>query len=534
MKALDRKSWRDAARLWAQILAVSMVMAAGVMTIVLAIGTYRSLLETRETYYDRYAFAHIFASATRAPNRLMEDFLAIPGVTAAELRVSEGVILAMPDMREPASGHVVSIPDFGEPSVNRLYLRAGRLPDPARTGEVALDERFAKAHGLSVGDGFTAIMNGKERRLVIAAIVLSPEYIYALGPGDMVPDDRRYAVFFMPRSALEGVYDMNGAFDDVALRLRRDASERAVIEEVDRLLQPYGGTGAYPRAEQQSHAFIDNELTQLNAMARVIPPVFLFVSAFLVNMILSRLVALEREQIGLLKACGYTSLEVGLHYSRLVVIIAAIGLVFGSIVGNWLGQATTRLYSQYFSFPFLVFKQSGDLYAIAGAVSLVSAFAGALKAIASAARLPPAVAMLPPAPARYHSLFGGGDGLVRVPPLLIMAFRHFVRRPVRSTMATIGLSMSVALLVTALASLDQIEEMIDIVFSRTERADATLIFAGEKPPPSSTTCADCRASFPSRAPARCRRRCAMTSTSGASPLPAVRRWPTFPGCSTRI
>lgn len=482
MKALNRKSWRDAMRLWAQILAVSMVMASGVMTIILAVGAYRSLLETREAYYDRYAFAHVFASATRAPNRLRDDILAIPGVTAVELRVAESVILSMPGMSEPASGHAVSIPDFGDPSVNRLYLRAGRMPDPARASEVALDERFAKAHGLVVGDGFTAVMNGKERRLTIAAIVLSPEFIYALGPGDMVPDDRRYAVFFMPRSSLEDVFDMNGAFNDVAIRLLRGASEQGVIEAVDRLLDGYGGTGAYPRSEQQSHAFLDSELTQLNAMARVIPPVFLFVSAFLVNMILSRLIALEREQIGLLKACGYTSLEVALHYSRLVVVIVAVGLVIGAGFGNWLGRETTKLYSQYFSFPFLVFRQSGDLYAIAAVVSLLSAFAGALKAIREAARLAPAVAMLPPAPARYRSLFGGGSARLHLPPLLVMAFRHFVRRPVRSTLTTLGLSMSVALLVTALSSLDEIEEMIQIVFTRTERADASLVFAGEASP----------------------------------------------------
>ncbi|MBK8457253.1 MAG: FtsX-like permease family protein [Phyllobacteriaceae bacterium] len=458
-------------------------MASGVMTIVLAVGAYRSLLETRETYYDRYGFAHVFASAMRAPNRLRDDVLAIPGVIAAELRVVENVIVSMPGMAEPASGRAVSIPDFSDPSVNRLYLRSGRMPDPARAGEIALDERFAKAHRLGVGDTFTAIMNGRERGLTVAAIVLSPEYIYALGPGDIMPDDRRFAVFFMPRSALEGLFDMGGAFNDIAIRLLRGASEQDVIDNVDRLLDPYGGAGAHPRIEQLSHAFLDSELSQLYAMARVMPPVFLFVSAFLVNMILSRLVALEREQIGLLKACGYTSLEVALHYARLVIVIVAIGLIVGSVVGDWLGQATTRLYSQYFSFPFLVFRRSGDLFAIAAIVSLASAFAGAFKAIRDAARLAPAVAMQPPAPARYRSLIGGGAARrFRAPPLLVMAFRHFVRRPLRSALTTLGLSMSVALLVTAMASLDEIDEMIDIVFSRTERADATLVFAGAKPP----------------------------------------------------
>ncbi|MFZ1681751.1 MAG: ABC transporter permease, partial [Rhizobiaceae bacterium] len=381
MKALTRKSLRDATRLWAQILAVALVMASGVMTIVLAVGAYRALLETREAYYGRFGFAHVFASATRAPMQLREAVLDVPGVTAAEFRVVEPVILSMPGMDEPATGKAVSIPDFGEPAVNRLYIRSGRFPDPAHAGEIALDERFAKAHGLSVGDGFTALMNGRERRLTIAAVVLSPEYVYALGPGEMVPDDRRYAVFFMPRSVLAGIFDMNGAFNDLAVRLLRGASEPAAIDALDRLLEPYGGMGAYPRIEQQSHAFLDGELTQLYAMARVMPPVFLLVSAFLVNMVLTRLVALERENIGLLKACGYTSFEVGMHYAQLVAVIVLIGFAIGALMGSWLGQQVTKLYTQYFSFPFLVFRQGFDLYAIAGAVSLVSAFGGAMKAI---------------------------------------------------------------------------------------------------------------------------------------------------------
>jgi putative ABC transport system permease protein len=71
--------------------------------------------------------------------------------------------------------------------------------------------------------------------------------------------------------------------------------------------KPHGGTGAYDRKDHPSDAFLDSELDQLKAMAQVIPPIFLFIAAFLVNMILSRLIALEREQIGLLKAVGYAN-----------------------------------------------------------------------------------------------------------------------------------------------------------------------------------------------------------------------------------
>jgi putative ABC transport system permease protein len=77
-----------------------------------------------------------------------------------------------------------------------------------------------------------------------------------------------------------------------------------VIRRLDALLQRYGGQAAYGRRDQTSHAFLDHGLDMLKNMSRTLPPIFVLVAAFLVNLTLSRLVALEREQIGLLNADG--------------------------------------------------------------------------------------------------------------------------------------------------------------------------------------------------------------------------------------
>ncbi|MEX0408227.1 ABC transporter permease [Aquibium sp. LZ166] len=483
MSVLDRKLLRDIGRIWAQVMAISLVMACGVMTIVIAIGAYRSLDETRAAFYERYRFATVFSGLTRAPLQLRPQIAAIPGVSGAELRVARAVLLDMPGMAEPATGLAISLPDRGEPAVNRVYLRGGRLPEPGRTGEVAVTEPFALAHRMEPGSTFDAIMNGRKRTLAVTGIVLSPEYIYAIGPGDMVPDQRRFGVFFMPRKALAGIFDMEGAFNDVALRTHRGANLPDVIDALDEILKPYGGTGAHDRDDQTSHAFLDNELIQLRAMAMIIPPVFLFVSAFLVNMILTRLIALEREQVGLMKAVGYSSLAVAWHYAKLTLLISVIGIAVGSLAGNWLGRGMTRLYAEFFSFPFLIFRQSLDLYVIAAAISAAAALAGAARAIWSVVSLPPAVAMRPPAPTQYRTLLAGGARLATVfSQLTIMALRHLVRWPVRTLLTTFGTSLAVALLVTALFSFDSIEFMIDTVFFRTERQDATLSFGTERSP----------------------------------------------------
>jgi putative ABC transport system permease protein len=343
VSVLDRKLLRDLLRMWAQVLAIALVMACGVATIVIAVGGYRSLEQTRAAFYDRYRFATVFSGLTRAPLHLRERMASIAGISGIELRIVEPVLLDMPGMAEPATAIAVSIPDRGEPAVNRLYLRIGRLPESGRPGEVAVTERFATVHRMAPGSTFDAILNGRKRTLTVTGIALTPEYIYALGPGDMVPDPRRFGVFFMPRTVLAGIFDMDGAFNDVAMRTQRSADIQAVEDAVDRILKPYGGTGTYGRTDQISHAFLDNELIQLRAMATVIPPVFLFVSAFLVNMILSRLIVLEREQIGLMKAVGYGSGAISWHYAKLTLVIASIGIAIGAGAGNWLGRGLTTL-----------------------------------------------------------------------------------------------------------------------------------------------------------------------------------------------
>ncbi|MCB1476225.1 MAG: ABC transporter permease [Rhodobiaceae bacterium] len=480
---LDRKLVRDLGRLWAQILAVALVMACGVATLVLSLGAYRSLEETRATFYDRYRFADVFASAERAPMRLADRIANIPGVARSQFRIVRSVVIDVEGMREPASGIAVSLPDHGEPALNRLYVRSGRLPLPGRQNEIAVIESFAKAHGFGPGDAFSAILNGRKQKLTITGVVLSPEYVYAIGPGDIVPTPSRFAVFFMPRSALEGLFDMDGAFNDVALSLRSGAQTQDVMDRVDRLLEPFGGRAARARKDQTSNAFLDSELTELKAMAFVIPPIFLFVAAFLVNMILSRLIALEREQIGLLKAVGYGRMPIAWHYSKLVIAMAFVGLAIGSAAGAWLGRGMAELYSKFFSFPFLVFRESPDLYAIAGFVTVGAALAGAARAIFAIVALPPAVAMRPPAPVRYRRLPGAANMLKSVvSPTTTMAMRHLMRWPLRAGLTTLGISFSVALLVTAWFSTGSINFMIETLFYRAERQDATIAFFDRKAP----------------------------------------------------
>lgn len=475
---LRRKMLRDLRRLWAQVLAIALVLAAGVSTLILGSGAYESLDGTRARFYAENRFADVFAGVTRAPVALAAEIAALDGVLAAETRIRQIALLDMPTLAEPGSVALVSLPE----TLNLLYLRQGRLPDPQASAEVVVSEGFAAAHRLRPGARFGVLMNGARRDLLVVGIGLSPEFVYALGPGEAMPDPRRFGVVWMPRAALEAAYDLDGAFSDLAVKLAPGASERAVIAGIDAALARYGGTGAYPRKDQLSHAFLDAELNQLRAMTRVLPPIFLGVAALLVNMTLARLIALEREQIGLLKAIGYDGRAIAGHYIEFVAMIAVAGIVIGWLAGGWLGAGMARMYAEFFSFPYLMFSRSPGLYALAALVTLAAAVGGALNAVRGVLRLPPAVAMAPPAPPVYHARGGVLAALgARLGQTRRMILRHLTHRPGRSAASIFGVAMAVAILVGSLWAPDSLNLSADITFRQSGRQDATIAFAALQP-----------------------------------------------------
>jgi len=482
MHMLDLKLFRDLQRLWAQALAIALVVAGGAATLVLAVGSLRSLEETRTAYYERYQFADVFASARRAPQSLADRIAEIPGVAAVDLRIAKLALLDIPNFREPATGQFISLPENGQPGLNRLYMRLGRMPDPRTPDEVVVSEGFAKAHAFSLGSHFSAILNGRKRDLIIVGTALSPEFIYAVGPGDRMPDERRFAIVWMSEKALASAYNLDGAFSSVNVKLLRNAAESEVIKRLDALIDPYGGQAAYGRRDQFSHAYLNHGLDMLRNMSRTLPPIFLLVAAFLINLTLGRTVALEREQIGLLKALGYGSGAIAWHYVKFVVVITIIGVVIGSAAGTWLGTYVTRLYGDYYRFPFLVFVQSPDLHVATAVLSLLAAILGAVRALREVLTLPPAVAMQPPAPPRFRRLLPVAFTIRNVlSQPVVMMLRNITGHPIRAMFTTLGMALATAILIASLFLSGTMEELINVTYFMADRQDATVSFVERRP-----------------------------------------------------
>jgi putative ABC transport system permease protein len=475
MRAIDRKVVRDLWQLRGQVVAIGLVIASGVAALTMSLSTLEALRQTADAYYERYRLGDVFAGLKRAPTHLENRIANIPGVQTVQTRVVRYATLDVEGVAAPVMGQLVSVPGDGQPVLNQLVLRTGRYLEATNPEEVLLNEPFAEAHGLEPGDELVAILNGHRRTLQVVGTVLSPEFIYSLGPGALMPDDLRFGVLWMGRDALAAAFDLQEAFNSVSLKLTRGTNPGLVIQQLDRLLERYGGIGAIAREDQLSNWFVMNEIEQLATMSKILPTIFLVVAAFLTNMVLGRLIATERNQIGLMKAFGYRNFEVGLHYAKLVLGIALIGIAVGLAAGIWLGRMNTQMYADVFRFPLLLYRPSPSGAAIAFGVSLFAALAGAAGSVHRAAILPPAQAMQPPAPPAFRRTWFAKTGFAQwldQPSRIIL--RNITRWPGRAALTSAGIAASVGLLVLALQWNDSLDYLAQSYFFDAQRQHVTL------------------------------------------------------------
>lgn len=477
MRALDKKLVRDLIGMKGQVVAITLVIASGVATFVMSLSTLKSLSLTQESYYERYRFAQVFSHLKRAPKVLAARIGEIPGVARVQTRTVVDVTLDVPGLLEPAVGRLISIPERPSPGLNALYLRGGRYIEPGRPGEVLASEAFAIAHGLRPGGRAVAVINGKREILKVVGIALSPEYVYQIRDGDILPDDKRFGVFWMGEPNLAAAFDMTGAFNDVALAVMPGAAEAEVVRRLDRLTASYGGLGAYGRADQISSKFVTNEVRELRGVGVAIPIIFLAVGAFLLNIVLTRMIDTQREQIAALRAFGYTNVEVGVHYFKFVGLIVGVSVALGSAVGGWMGHGLTRFYTRFFHFPVFLYRLDVDVVLLALLVCAAAALMGTMGAIHRAVRLPPAEAMRPEPPSSFRRMI-----LERCMPRRLlspaarMILRQLRRRPVRSLFSTVGIALSVAVMVLGNFTADAIDSVIDFQFFGVQRNDVSVMF----------------------------------------------------------
>ena len=477
VSSLDRKLVRELFRLRGQVLTIALVVAAGVASYITLRSAWRAMHDARAVYYDEYRFADVFVHLKRAPTSIVDQIAELPGVATAYPRIVEGVLVPLDGPIAPPRGELLSLPSVGKPILNDVMITKGRMVEPGRYDEVLVYEPFAQAHGLDPGDRLPVVVNGKLRHLQVVGHALSPEYVFAIEPGLMVVDDERFSPLWMLRDSLAAAYQMEGAFNNMVLKLEPGANEKAVLNRIDQILEPYGGLGALGRKHQMSHSVLQGELQQIEAMVIVLPAVFLAVAAFLLNVVFSRLVSIQRPQIAVLKAIGYRNRTIAAHYLRMVALIVAAGSIVGIGLGIWLGNGMIGLYADFFRLPMMTERVDVVVSINAVLASFIAAALGASFAVRAAVELPPEEAMRPAAPVRYRTSVLERFGLLRwLTQAGLMIAREIWRRPARTVFSSLGIAFALGIVVLGRFGHDAFGPLMSLQFERQQREDLMITF----------------------------------------------------------
>jgi len=475
MRPLNHKLLRDLVTHRSQYLAIALVIAIGIAAQVATGGLLVSVGTARDDFYAAGRFADLFAAVKRAPDSEIPRLSALPGVRAVSTRVTTRALVIDPRFTDTPSLQLLSWSD----TLDAVLLQSGRPPRADAT-EVVLASAFATANGLAPGDRVTVVARGRRTELRIVGVGDSPEFVYSIGPGEMLPDYRRHGVAWMANERLAAITGLSGAFNTMSVALAPGASAPAVVERLDAALARYGGLGAYGRDEQMSHRFIQNELDELRIHATVVPMIFLAAAAFLLHMVITRRVQRERELIGMLKSFGYDNAEIALHYLMLGMAIFALGALLGLLLGIWLGQLLAGVYLDFFRLPDLGFRMDPGRTMLGILVAAAAVATGTFAGLRAVVRLPPAEAMRPPAPPDYRATrITGRLRWLGLPERLVV--RHLARTPLRTLLTLTGLATACALVTFSGFQSDAIDFMTSHQFDRQDRSDLSVTFHEPRP-----------------------------------------------------
>jgi putative ABC transport system permease protein len=480
VKTLRLKLARDLWRLRYQCLTIAVLLGCGIASFVAAVSAAASVKASADAFYADAHFADIFAHLKRAPRPVLDRLRRLPGVATAEGRVTGDFRLVLEASDEPVVLHFVSVGWPEEARLNQTRITQGRQVEPGSSDEIVLSATFSEAWGLVPGATLTVIIEGRLAKLRVVGVAVSPEFVWAAEPRLGLPDPWHFGVAWMDEGALTKAMGLVGGFNDLAIQLAVDADERETIGRVDTILEPYGGLGAVGRSDQASSKLLDQKVAQLGRAARTMPVVFLGIAAFLLHILLSRIVGTQREQIATLKALGYRTRELTVHFLELALAICTLGSVFGAALGALATESILTMYARYFRFPAYLFRFDVWTIGAATGIAMAAGLGGTFAAVHSAVSIPPAEAMRPETPPAYRRT--RLDGLVAVlRPIARMVIRDVLRQPWRVLLSGGSIALATAIVAAGSVMGDSIDDVLRVQFEVSHREGLTVNLGEARP-----------------------------------------------------
>ena len=481
---LHRKLLRELLASGMTVLAIVLVTMVGIACFVAMRSAHRNLSWARDYYYSRGRMADFWISVKKLPRGELARLKDVPGIVEIEPRIRFPVTVDLPDQNKPLAGVAISLPDSFRPTLNQIEILRGGYFTGTQPKEVIVNDVFAEAHGLRVGDKITLNLGRRREDLTIVGTAFSCEFVYPLGPAAIVPDREGFGIFYLKDSFAQDVYDMAGAANELVGRLTPAAREaaRTILAELERRIDEYGVISNVPLDEYPSNTFLSQEIEGLRAFAFIIPAVFLIVAGIIVNIVMIRRIEQQRIIIGTLKALGMDDRLIGWHVLEYALAVGALGGILGCGLGQWLANSMTYLYGRFYEFPRLPSRCYPDLHIEAVALAILAAAAGGWQGMRRSLTLEPATAMRPAAPP-----VGGSVFLERLrffwqtlTPPWRMVFRYLLRHPFRTVAGLVTGLLATAVMSMILSLTIGIDYLMTFHFQWVYRSDATLVLKNEQ------------------------------------------------------
>lgn len=481
-KVLFKKLYRDLLQMKMQVFSISLVVAIGVAVLIGFSATYDSLNLAQSSFYSHAHFPDLFINLKRAPTYALDEVKSNPAILEIESRLEYSGLLSIPGFSESGTAHLISIPDGKQPKLSLLHLKSGQLPSAHSTHEAVISEGLFNYHNLRLGSIVSVTMNGKITSLKIVGVGQSPEHIITLTEGTPFPDDAHNALLWVNQSLLENTFDMKGAFNYLVLKVSPLVSQEKIISDLETILGKYGTLSINSRNHQLSHVYVEQELKELQVFATALPIIFFLVSAFVLNIVMTRLIQTQRSEIATMKALGISNYTIVGYYFYLSGLIIVFGNLIGTTLGYWIGDYMTRLYTQFFHFPILMFELSYTRLSIAYFSTFLITTLGLFNALIKIFNLSPAEAMRPPEPAIFK-VFGleKNHWFQTVDTKSKMALRGLLNRPLKSALSTLALSFTIVLLVCGLFWSDSLDYLIYAQFGLAQRETGQIVLTKNLP-----------------------------------------------------
>jgi putative ABC transport system permease protein len=484
MLSLDKKLLRELWKIKGQVLAVTSVIACGITMYIAFYSAFLNLELSRDTYYAKYRFHDFSIQMEKAPLNSVFKIQNLPGVRAVSGRVVKDVTVSLKDKDELIIGRIIGLDSRKKSIIDNIHLVSGRLLTPGETNVCLVDDKFLKANKLNTGDFITVTLNGRKQNLKIIGTAMSPEFIYAIRNAfEIIANPEKFGIIWVNDDWIDTAFNMKGFYNEIIGEVYEQDNLDNILDSAGKILDSYGVYSKVKRKDQISNFIINSKIDGIKGASKTVPVIFLMIASVILLIVISRLVKRERTFIGLLKAYGYTNLEISFHYIKFASVIGLIGGLMGIAFGEWLSFGLINIYAQSFTFPELQFKFYTSSAVIGVLISLTCSLISALIAVEGVVKIMPATAMkesissLVSVKTPFERIKIVWDNVSFTNKIIL---RNVWRYPFRSAFTAVGVMLSTTILFLGYFMNDSMGFLVDYQFNKIQKEDIKITFYLER------------------------------------------------------